>query len=124
MAEPKYRGYSSVVNRQVDTALFDMELVIQDLLNHFNTRLGERVGRPNFGSIIWDLMFDPGDPRTESLVVQDAQRIISEEPRVKLLQMVPTISLDTHEVTLEIRVKAIEFDIDTWFNVTFSQSQG
>lgn len=122
MPEPLYRGFSSVANQGISTALFEIALIKQDLLNHFNTRIGERVGRPKFGSIIWDLLFDLGDPRTESLVVQDAQRIISMDPRVKLLELVPRVALDTHEITLEIRLLAVQFDMDDWFTVTFSSS--
>lgn len=122
MAEPLYRGYSTVAQAGIDSAVFDLDLVKQDLLNHFNTRLGERVGRPNFGSIIWDLLFDPGDPRTEALVIQDAQRIIGMDPRVELLELEPNIDLDTNSVNLAIRVRAIEFDMDGWFDVTFTQS--
>ena len=122
MATPIYRGYSSVANTQIDSALFDLDLVKQDLMNHFHTRIGERVGRPQFGSIIWSLLFDPGDPRTESLVIQDAQRIISEDPRVTLLEMKPSISLDSHKISLDIRVKSVETDMDDWFTVTFTES--
>lgn len=115
-----YRGYSSVANKEIDTSLFDMELVKQDLLNHFNTRIGERVNRPRFGSIIWDLMFNPGDARTEALIVQDAERIIGSDPRVKALEIIPKVSLDTNEITLTIKLRAVEFNMDDWFTVTFS----
>lgn len=122
MSEPIYRGFSSVAKQGIDTALFDLELVKQDLLNHFNTRIGERVARPTFGSIIWDLLFDLGDPRTESLVIQDAQRIIGQDPRVKLLEIVTNVSLDAHEISLAIRLQAVKYDMDDWFTVTFSSS--
>ena len=122
MPEPLYRGFTSVATPGIDTAVFDLDLVKQDILNHFNTRIGERVGRPNFGSIIWDLLFDPGDPRTETLVIQDAQRIIGMDPRVTLLELVPNINLDTNSINLAIRVRAVEFDMDGWFDVTFTQS--
>jgi phage baseplate assembly protein W len=122
MAQPLYRGFSSVANEGIDTALFDLALIKQDILNHFNTRIGERVGRPAFGSIIWDLLFDPGDPRTESLVIQDAQRIIGMEPRVKLLELITNVSLDSHEITIDIRLQTVQFDMDDWFTVTFSSS--
>ena len=122
MTDLMYRGYSSVARPEIDTTLFDLDLVKQDLLNHFHTRIGERVGRPTFGSIIWDLLFDPSDSRTESLVVQDAQRIVGMDPRVKLLDITPTISLDTHTITLAIRLKSVETNMDDWFNVTFAQA--
>lgn len=122
MPETFYQGYSSVVTDEIDTSVFDLELVKQDLLNHFSTRLGERVGRPEFGSIIWELLFDPADPRTESAVVQDAQRIIGEDPRVELLELVPQILIDQQQIELAIRVRAVEFDMESWFNVTFQQN--
>ncbi len=121
MAQALYRGYSSVANKQISTSLFDLELVVQDLLNHFNTRIGERVGRPKYGSIIWDLLFDPSDSRTEALVVQDAQRIIQDEPRVELLELLPNISIDTHTVELKIRLKLVERGDEGWFTAVFKQ---
>lgn len=122
MTLPLYRGYSSVANEGIDTALFELELVKQDLLNHFSTRLGERVGRPEFGSIIWELLFDPGDPRTEAIVAQDAQRIVGLDPRVELLDLQIDVSADTHEINLQVQLRAVEFEMDDWFFVTFKQS--
>jgi len=120
MTEPLYRGYSSVATDGVDTALFDISLIEQDLLNHFNTRIGERVGRPEFGSIIWDVLFDPSDARLESLVIRDAQRIIGMEPRVELLDL--TVSMpDDHTIELKIHIKAIQVDMNREFVVRFSQ---
>jgi len=119
MSSPIYTGYSSVANTEIDTRLHDLELVKQDLMNHFNTRIGERVGRPNWGSIIWDLLFDLSDSRTESLVVQDALRIIGEEPRVKLLELVPNINLEQHKIELTIKILAVETNMDEIFTISF-----
>lgn len=121
MVHPLYRGYSSVANEGLDTSLTDIELVKQDLLNHFNTRLGERLGRPEFGSIIWDLLFDLGDERTESLVVADARRIIDNDPRVRLLELVPSVNLERGEIQLEIKLQYLEFDMEDWFRVAFRE---
>lgn len=120
MAQAIYRGYSTVANSEISTSLFDLDLVMQDLLNHFNTRIGERVGRPLYGSIIWDLLFDPSDSRTESLVVQDAMRIIQDEPRVGLLELLPHVSIDTHTIELKIKLKLIERGDEGWFTATFA----
>lgn len=93
----------------------------QDLLNQFNTRLDERLGRPRFGSVIWDLLFDLSDPRTEALIVSDAERIIASDPRVELLQLVPSIDLDAHRISLEIKLRFIEFNMDDNFSVVFRE---
>jgi phage baseplate assembly protein W len=119
MAAPLYRGFSSVANDGIDTRLFDVELVKQDLLNHFNTRVDDRVGRPSFGSIIHDLLFDLFDSRTEGLVIADAQRIFSEDPRVVPLEVNVEIDLEQHQIKLTATLQMVEFDMNTNFHAVF-----
>lgn len=73
--------------------LYDYNLVKQDLLNHFNTRVGERVMEPNYGSIIWDMTFEHMNDNNRQLIIDDVKRIIAMEPRVEL------IGLDVREIT-------------------------
>lgn len=119
MAASLYRGFSSVENTGINTGLFDIKLVEQDLLNQFNTRLGERRMRPNYGSVIHDLLFDLSDSRTESLIVQDAERIILGDPRVQLLDMISVLDLDQYSIRLEIKLKVLEFDMIINFAAIF-----
>jgi phage baseplate assembly protein W len=121
MVAPLYRGFSTVNVKGLDTRLFDVDLVNVDLLNKFNTRLGERVGRPLFGSIIHELLFNLGDPRTEGLVIADAKRIVSEDPRLELLEVRPTLNLAAGSITLEIDALLVEFDMNVQFVVTFEE---
>lgn len=80
----QFRGYSSIDTTFLSPVKYDLDLARQDLLNQFNTRLGERVMLPKFGTIIWDLLFDPLDERTETLIRDDVERIITEDPRWNL----------------------------------------
>ena len=49
------------------------------------TRVGERVMRPEFGSRIWDYMFEPITARTLGLVEQAAREALARwEPRITL----------------------------------------
>ena len=121
MARALYRGFSTNARDGVNTKIFDAELVRQDLLNEFNTRLGERAGRPQFGSLIHDLLFDLGDPRTESLVQADIVRIINNDPRIEPLEVQVTTDLDKHEITAEVTVRLVEFDMNDAFRVTFGE---
>ncbi len=95
-----FRGYSSIGTTFLSPVRYDLDLARQDLLNQFNTRLGERVMLPKFGTIIWDLLFDPLDERTKKLINDDVIRIITEDPRWGL------VSVDTSEApnSLDIRV--------------------
>jgi phage baseplate assembly protein W len=119
MTAPLYRGFSSVANDGIDTRLFDVELVKQDLLNHFNTRVDDRVGRPSFGSIIHDLLFDLFDSRTEGLVIADAQRIFSEDPRVVPLEVNVEIDPEQNQIRLTATLQMVEFDMNTNFHAVF-----
>lgn len=119
MTEAIYRGYSTVGRKVTDSEVYDLDIIVQDLLNEFNTRLGERVGRPEFGSIIWDLMFDIGDTRTENLVIQDAQRIIGRDPRAVLLDLKVAVDLDGHTITVNAHIRASETDQTAWLQANF-----
>jgi len=100
MAErEQYIGFSTVDRDEAPFRLVDIELVKRDLLNAFHTRLGERVMRPDFGSLIFDYLFDPFDEETKSLVIEDAVRIIGRDPRVALL------SIDAKELSEVLRVE-------------------
>ena len=55
--------------------------------------------RPDFGSLIFDYLFDPFDEETKSLVIEDAVRIIGRDPRVALL------SIEAKELSEVLRVE-------------------
>lgn len=102
MPGPIYKGYSSVTRPGRTTNLYDVALVKQDLLNHFNTRLNERPGRPRWGCIIWELLFDIQDDRTEEMVVRDCERIVRSDPRVTPIAIRPNINRDAGSIIVEI----------------------
>jgi len=121
MVASLYRGFSSAGVKSVDTRAFNANLVKRDLLNHFETKLGDRRGRPDFGSIIHDLLFDLSDVRTENLVIADAQRILSEDPRVSPLEVSVEVDIDRGRITLNISLLLIEFDMNVNFIVMFEE---
>lgn len=82
-----YKGYSSVDNTTSATELFDFELVKQDIINHFQTRKGERVMNPSFGSVIWDLIMEPLTPAVREEFINDIKTICTSDPRVTPIQM-------------------------------------
>ena len=61
--KPKtYKGFSTLNSGAEHYSLYDFELIKQDLLNHFYIRQGERLMNPEFGTVIWDLLFEPMTP--------------------------------------------------------------
>jgi hypothetical protein len=53
-----YRGFSTRLNAK-KYSVTDFALAKQDMINHFEIRKGEKLMNPQFGSIIWDMLFEP-----------------------------------------------------------------
>lgn len=100
MAQEVYIGFSTVGRTRPPYTMTDIELVKQDIMNTFQTRRGERVMRPNYGTIIYDLLMDPMDEITEEAVVEDVRNILRGEPRVEIVD----IELRVMEEVLRIDV--------------------
>ena len=79
-----YKGYTSVGRDYVDTAATDEVLIRMDLLNHFNTRMGERLMNPDFGCLVWQYLFDPFTDDAKFAIIENVQDIIKQDPRVVL----------------------------------------
>lgn len=77
-----YKGFSSNNLNNSGSRLYDFDLVKQDILNNFNTKKGERVMNPNFGSIIWDIIMEPLTEEIKDLLRQDITQICNSDPRV------------------------------------------
>jgi len=84
-----YNGFSTF-NRPKHYRITDFELVKQDIINHFNIRKGQKLMNPNFGTIIWDTIFDPLDENTKNVIIQDVSKIIAYDPRVAAENVVVT----------------------------------
>jgi len=76
-----YKGFSTF-QRSKHFRVTDFNLVKQDLMNYFNIRKGEKLMNPEFGTIIWDKLFDPLTEDTKAIIMQDIKRIISYDPRL------------------------------------------
>lgn len=78
----RYRGFSTV-GQTKKFQLTDFELVKRDLMNHFSIRKGEKLMNPNFGTIIWNVLFDPLTKDLRSLIVDDVTKIVNYDPRLR-----------------------------------------
>jgi phage baseplate assembly protein W len=85
----------------------DDMLVLQDMLNAFNIPQGQKPGRPEYGSTLWDFIFEPNTPEVQSYIEDEVRRIINQDPRIIL----NTISVYPNEygimLELELAVNPI-----------------
>lgn len=118
-----YRGFSTLSSKK-KFILTDYELVKQDLINYFNIRKGSKLMQPDFGTIIWDQLFEPLTDEVQQTVADDIKRIVGYDPRLSVgqivvvqkemgllvqltLSYVPTGQLDTLELNFGKSAQAV-----------------
>lgn len=117
-----YKGFSTISLDTENFKLYDIALVKQDLLNHFNIRQGERLMQPTFGTIIWDLLFEPLTEELKTLIIQNVNQIINYDPRTSAQQVIVT----TYEngIQIECILTYLPYNISEALQLRFDQSAG
>ena len=83
---PTFIGFNTIGQNKKFTAV-DFDLIKIDLLNAFNIRQGELVGRPGYGTTIWNYLFENQTADTHALITQEIQRVCAGDPRVYISGM-------------------------------------
>lgn len=79
-----YIGFSTANDEELSVKLTDVDLVNQDLLNHFGIRPGEVRGRPTLGSRLPYMISHYDDKITRDTIYDEVLRIVTYDPRVRL----------------------------------------
>jgi len=83
--KPYFVGFNTVGQPNPPYNLNNIAIVKRDIENHFATPMGSRVMLPNFGTRIYEMLFDPFDEYTKNAIIDDAINVIQSEPRVELV---------------------------------------
>ncbi len=116
----KFKGYSTVDKTWGNFKLYDIELAKRDLLNEFYTRKGERLMSPQFGSIVWDLLFDPLTDEIIDAIRADCLRIVTKDPRLNLLNI--DIVDNEHTIIVTIILKYVPTASETELVAVFNRN--
>ena len=103
-----YRGYNTVdldfgTPRQVDS-----KIIKQDLINHFHIRKGEKLMNPEFGTIVWDYVFEPLTEATKQAIVDDVTEIANFDPRLQVKQLI--VDEFEHGIQIQIEIFYVQLD--------------
>jgi len=117
-----YRGISTVNPNNSNPVLYDIALIKQDIINHFHIRQGEKLSDPTFGTIIWDVLFEPLTPSLKDAISQNITRIVSSDPRVKVKKII----VDQYEsgIQIEIELEYLLYNISEAMKFTFDENAG
>ena len=101
-----YKGFSTYKKQFSNSyTLSGFELAKQDLVNHFNIRRGEKLMNPEFGSIVWDALYEPLTDEIVSEIEEDIKSIIGYDPRLEAESIL--LEQYEHGLLLEVQVKYI-----------------
>ena len=74
----------NTINQNKKFTLTDFALIQRDLLNAFNIRQGELPGRPGYGTVIWDFLFENQLEQLQQDIRAEIQRVCGGDPRIIL----------------------------------------
>jgi len=114
-----YRGFSTTGNDFGSVTVTDFLAAKADLQNNFNVRKGERVMRPSFGCVIWDMLFDPFTDDLYNAIVENVMNIASLDPRIDIEAVVPETY--EHGIQVSLLLKYIPTDQVEEMLYTFNQ---
>jgi len=97
-----YKGFSTLGSSK-NFRLTDFDLIKQDIFNHFNIRKGEKLMRPNFGTIIWNVLHEPFTEDLKSVITQDIRAIAGYDPRVSFDNIIITEYDQGIQIELQLR---------------------
>lgn len=100
-----YIGYSTI-DQNKSVTLVDADLIKRDLINHFNIRRGEKLMNPNFGTIVWDSLFEPFTEQLKTAIIDDVTRIARYDPRLKVDQIL--VDQFEHGLLIELRLEYVD----------------
>jgi phage baseplate assembly protein W len=99
--------------------LTDFELVKRDLLNGFNIQQGQLVGRPQYGSAIWNFLFENQTQEIQSAILQEVQRVAGQDPRLYIdnIQLFP----QDNGIMIQISASIVPGTTAEQLNIFFNQ---
>ena len=84
-----FKGFSSRADKK-NFKLYDFEVAKQDLINRLSVRKGERVENPEFGTIIYDAIFEPFTEALKDAIVEDVTANLNADPRIATEEILVT----------------------------------
>ncbi len=109
-----YKGFSSKETSR-NYKLYDIDLVKQDLINHFYIRKGEKLENPEFGTVIWDMLFEQFTEDVKNIIAKDVEDIINYDPRIAVNE----VQVDSTDQGIRIQADIVYIPFNVNERMTF-----
>lgn len=117
---PTFIGFNTIGQNKKFTAV-DFDLIKIDLLNAFNIRQGELPGRPGYGTVLWNYLFENQTTETLDAIYQEIQRVCAGDPRlfVSGIQVFP----QQNGILIQLGLAVVPSTTAQQFSLFFDQQQ-
>lgn len=75
---------------------------------------------PNFGTIIWDLLFEPLTPDVKTVIADDLKKVVSYDPRIAVENI--TVAEYEHGIQVSIDLRYVETDQTDVMRISFDKN--
>jgi len=117
-----YKGFTTVDETSLTNKIYDFALIQQDIMNMFQTKKGERVMNPDFGTVIWSLIYEPFTADVKQLISDDVTYILNYDPRVTPTQI--QITEAEYGLVIEATLYYKTQDVSQQMNLAFNKELG
>ena len=116
---PTFIGFNTI-NQYKKFTLIDFELIKRDLANAFNIAQGELPGRPEYGTILWNYVFENQTPELEQLILTEVQRVAGGDPRVYITGA--DVYPQLNGILIELLVQVVPSSTSERLSIFFDQT--
>ena len=114
-----FKGFSSRADKR-NFKLYDFECAKQDLLNRLSVRKGERVENPEFGTIIYDCIFEPLTEQLKEAIVADVTSNLNADSRISTEEII--VSEAEHGIAIQATITYVPLDITEKLQFSFDEN--
>ena len=114
-----FKGFSSRADKR-NFKLYDFEVAKQDLINRLSVRKGERVENPEFGTIIYDAIFEPFTEALKEAIVDDITANLNADPRIATEEILVTEA--DKGIAIQATIKYVPLNITEKLRFNFDEN--
>ena len=114
-----FKGFSSKADKK-NFKLYDFEAAKQDLINRLSVRKGERVENPEFGTIIYDTLFEPFTDTLKEAILDDVTANLNADPRISTTEIIVTEA--DHGIAIQATIRYVPLDITEKLRFSFDEN--
>jgi phage baseplate assembly protein W len=119
VGQSTFKGFSSRAD-QHNYKLYDFALIKQDLINRLSVRKGERVENPDFGTIIYDVLFEPLTEGVKQAIAEDVTANLNADPRLQAEEII--VSEFEQGISVQATIRFVPYNVVEKLTFSFDEN--